>query len=1347
MVYWLAGGEFVELVHKDITMISTVKRSHDGTEYLLEKMVFRVLSPEILNTKFTCVALSPAGFDNKIVRIGKVAANSRLDAVGDVMTQRRSSSFESGGMTKEEDKVIPVRVALRCRPLVPKELNEGCQSCLTFTPGEPQVVVGNDKAFTYDYVFDPSTEQEEVFNTAVSPLLSGLFKGYNATVLAYGQTGSGKTFSMGGTYTSAQEDEPIVGVIPRVVRKIFQEKDKKPECEFLLTVSYLEIYNEEILDLLCTSKDKPVISIREDPKEGIKIVGLTEKEVFAAQEMVGCLEIGNSARTVGSTAMNAASSRSHAIFTISLEQRRGRDKNDSVVSKLHLVDLAGSERQKKTKAEGDRLKEGISINRGLLSLGNVISALGDESKKGTFVPYRDSKLTRLLQDSLGGNSHTLMIACVSPADSNIEETINTLRYADRARKIKNKPVLNVDPRAAEMKRLKQQVQELQVMLLHARGGVAPVLSGSEESGNASKVLERNRILQEQNSKLSRELSEAVGQTALMCERVIMTEQVNEKLQSKLEELRQHAACKVDLQKVMETLEDQELKENVEVIRNLQHVILELQHESAGIAATIDAMTSGNSTSLEVDTEGNCADTSRSPASGSPLASSSEAQHKDASETFTTQHALRQAQMSKELIELNKVLALKEAFVKKMCQNDSHLEPIQTEYQENIKNLQSEVGSLQKEKEDLILALHSAKKDNNQAKLSEQRRKRLQELEGQMTELKKKLQDQSKLLKLKETSVRSVTKLNQEIQAMKAQRVQLMRQMKEDSEKFRIWKLKKDKEVLQLKEKDRKRQYEMLKLERDFQKQANVLRRKTEEAAAANKRLKDALQKRSEVAEKRKDTQNRGMEGVASRVKTWLLNEVEVLVSTEEARRHLQDLLEDRKMLAEEIVQLRQQMDSGEKPVAKVRRRTLTISELEGKGELEASISKQVDNLETEMELRSAQIADLQQKVLDADNEGRMKQRWDSITTILEAKSALKILMSEVVVAKTANAKLESELKQEQANHVDLQKILCDERKLMSTMDMEHQRHLVDLEQRHQEKVLYLLSQLQNKPMEEEKQQEEEKQETSKRERELLQRLKFQEEELEKMRELTEQNQKLLEETEQYKQKLLMVQLTSAKKIPPAVSESPDTSFEYIPPKPKSKTSTARAPLQEPTIDLDELVSPSESEKEEDEWRPEKKERNKRGSKKCKMTGCACKGRCVNKLCRCRKGRLTCGENCLCDHEKCRNMDNRTSMDFAEINEASKNSVTIPEDPMAVSPRDATFFRPPCVPPTNKEIGDISNLSSVLKLEKKPVLADPDSESEESEESVMPSFLRKNKRGLNSFKNSFFSGCTPVREES
>ncbi|KAG7516018.1 hypothetical protein JOB18_020538 [Solea senegalensis] len=1247
-------------------------------------------------------------------------------------------------MSHEDAKVIPVRVALRCRPLVPKEINEGCQCCLTFVPGQPQVIVGTEKAFTYDYVFDPAAEQEEVYSTAVSPLLYGLFKGYHATVLAYGQTGSGKTFSMGGTYTSAQENDQLVGVIPRVIRKIFEEREKRTDCEFHLAVSYLEIYNEDILDLLCSSKDKPTLSIREDPKDGIKIVGLTERQVFSAHEMVGCLELGNSARTVGSTAMNAASSRSHAIFTITLEQRRGTDKADSVVSKLHLVDLAGSERQKKTKAEGDRLKEGISINRGLLSLGNVISALGDESKKNVFVPYRDSKLTRLLQDSLGGNSHTLMIACISPADSNMEETINTLRYADRARKIKNKPVVNVDPRAAEMNRLKQQVQELQVMLLHARGGVAPVLSGPESTEKVTKLLERNRALQDENNKLSRELSEAAGQTAFMFEKIIITEQANEKLQSKMEQLQHHAACTVDLEKLLETLEDQELKENVEVMRNLQEVIIELKTESAGIAASIDAMAAG-----EEEVSGNGSKNAADESSADAPANVS----KDSPEAFATHHALRQAQLSKELIELNKVLSLKEAFVRKMCQNDSQLEPMQTEHQKNVHILQSSVESLQKEKQELVLALQSAKKDTNQAKLSEQRRKRLQELEAQLTDMKKRLFDQSKLLKLKESSVQKVSKLTQEIHSMKTQRTQLMRQMRDDSEKFRHWKSKKDREVLQLKEKDRKRQYDLLKLERDFQKQANILRRKTEEAAAANKRLKDALQKRSEVAEKRKDIHNRGIESAASRVKTWLLNEVEVMVSTEEARRHLGDLLDDRKVLAQEINHLKQQLEAGERPASKIRRRTLIISELESHGALETPLTKQVENLETEMSLRNAQIADLQQKLLVADSEGRLKQRLDSINSIVDAKCALKVLISELVSAKTAGAKLESELMQEKGNSQDLRKMLADERNVMSTMDVEHQQQMVELEQRHQEKVLYLLNQLQNKPICNEPDNTKQQEEDSSKEKELLHRLKVQEEELEKRRELSEQNQELLEQNEQYKQKLSLLQMVSGKKllVPSSNSEkSPDDSFEYVPPKPKGKRfTTAKAPLNM-AIKIEDLVSPSEDENEleEEEWRPEKPEKGRRASKKSKATGCACKGRCGNKQCRCRKGKMTCGENCQCDHEKCRNMENQAPTE--DMENVSRDSVAL-ENMTPESPDNTTFFKPPSCTPTKKvlkEIGDMGHVSADLKMVRKPLLVEEEEEEEDDDEDrTTVSFLKKKKRILTSFQNSFFSGCTPIREES
>ncbi|NWU65485.1 KIF4 protein, partial [Pterocles burchelli] len=1251
-------------------------------------------------------------------------------------------------MVREDEKVIPVRVALRCRPLVPKETSEGCQMCLSFVPGEPQVgqpapspalpapgrppercpplspqvVVGTDKAFTYDYVFDPSVEQEEVFNTAVAPLIRGIFKGYNATVLAYGQTGSGKTYSMGGTYTASQEDEPSVGVIPRVIKLLFKEKEQRQDWEFVLKVSYLEIYNEDILDLLCPSRERSSqISIREDPKEGIKIVGLTERNVTCAQDTVCCLEQGNNSRTVASTAMNSQSSRSHAIFTICIDQKKKNDKNTSFHCKLHLVDLAGSERQKKTKAEGDRLKEGININRGLLCLGNVISALGDENKKGGFVPYRDSKLTRLLQDSLGGNSHTLMIACVSPADSNLEETLNTLRYADRARKIKNKPIVNLDPQAAELHHLKQQVQQLQVLLLQAHGGTLPVsINSMAPSENLQSLMEKNQSLMEENQKLSRGLSEAAGQTAQMLERIILTEQENEKMNAKLEQLQQHAVCKLDLQKLVETVEDEELKENVEVIRDLQQVLAQFQSENA---ATMEAAAEMANSEQDATAEAEMGqDTKRS------------------SDDFTTQHALRQAQMSKELLELNKALSLKEALAKKMTQNDSQLEPIQSQYQTNIKDLELEVSNLQKEKEELILALHMAKKDINQAKLSERRRKRLQELEGQINELKKKLNEQSKLLKLKESTERTVSKLNQEIREMKSQRVQLMRQMKEDAEKFRQWKQQKDKEVIQLKERDRKRQYELLKLERDFQKQANVLRRKTEEAAAANKRLKDALQKQREAADKRKETQNRGMEGVAARVKSWLANEVEVLVSTEEARRHLADLLEDRKILAQELLQLKEKKEAGENPPLKLRRRTYSLADLQA-SEMDVSISKQIESLETEMGLRSAQIADLQQKLLDADNGDRAKQRWDSIATILEAKCALKYLLGELVSSKVQESKLESNLQQSKASCSDMQKMLIEERNHITEMEADFQNQLLVQEQHHQEKVLYLLSQFQQKEAAEKKLEDS----LNEQEKQLQERLRFQEEELEKMREICEKNQELLQENDTLKQKLLLLQVASGQKlrhIQQIPSDSPDSSFDYIPPKPKTRRQTTAKPRAlTPEMDVQELFSDSgESggETEDAEWVPVKAGK---GQKK-NVLGCSCKGRCGNRQCGCRKQKVGCTEGCSCDSTRCRNreagfQDAALSEDQTRDLEGSFKL----EDPTEVTAGE-TFFQPVCVTPTTKVLKDITDQEVFLK--KPSTAASLLVRDDESQENQIP--LVKRKKRMLSSNTSFFSGCTPIKEE-
>eukprot|EP00960_Hanusia_phi_P041311 754936-Hanusia_phi.AAC.5 len=386
----------------------------------------------------------------------------------------------------------------QARPLSTRERVEEASPCVQALDKE-QIKLGS-KYFTFDMVYDADSQQEVIYDDCVRELVRGCLKGYNATVLAYGQTGSGKTYTMGSTSIDAMlEDEQ--GIIPRAIRQLFddikEQKVKQPDVQYKIHVSFLEIYNEEIKDLLDNQphlhgKHKN-ISLREGPNGSIVVTGVTEEPVETCEEMFHCLERGTVCRSVGSTSMNSVSSRSHAIFTVTIEQstdmqfsgseseggaQEGSQEphgSSSITSKFHFVDLAGSERAKRTQAAGERLKEGININYGLLVaslalarcpcdacqvLGNVISALGDESRKGSHVPYRDSKLTRMLQDSIGGNSRTLMIACISPADSNFAESYNTLVYANRARNIKNKPVVNRDPREAQLEAMKDQILRL-----------------------------------------------------------------------------------------------------------------------------------------------------------------------------------------------------------------------------------------------------------------------------------------------------------------------------------------------------------------------------------------------------------------------------------------------------------------------------------------------------------------------------------------------------------------------------------------------------------------------------------------------------------------------------------------------------------------------------------------------------------------------------------------------------------------------------------------------------------------------------------------------------------------------
>lgn len=367
--------------------------------------------------------------------------------------------------------------------------------------GETQILIGreseqqeNKRSFTYDKIFSQNSSQDDIYSNVAAPLVMQFFEGFNATILAYGQTFSGKTYTMGSGLT---DNKDAAGIIPRVFNDLFSKIEQDPKWKYEIKISFLEVYQEQVRDLL--AQEQREITIRES-KGSITVSGIQEHTASCLEDVLDFLAQGAAERSTGDTQMHLHSSRSHAIFTIILEQMHASANNNPISiynsgtappivrrSKLHLVDLAGSERLKRTGAEGVRLKESVKINSGLLALGNVISVLGAEKSskdvdRGVHVPYRDSKLTRLLQDSLGGNSKTVMIACVSSLDEDLDETLNTLKYAYRAKKIQNKPVLNVmDVRALEMTSMKEKIDLLETQLKGIEG--QPILPQSIDFEN------------------------------------------------------------------------------------------------------------------------------------------------------------------------------------------------------------------------------------------------------------------------------------------------------------------------------------------------------------------------------------------------------------------------------------------------------------------------------------------------------------------------------------------------------------------------------------------------------------------------------------------------------------------------------------------------------------------------------------------------------------------------------------------------------------------------------------------------------------------------------------------------
>nr|CAB3259008.1 kinesin-like protein KIF13A [Phallusia mammillata] len=437
-------------------------------------------------------------------------------------------------MTKTSSNSSKVKVAVRVRPFNKRELELNTQ-CVVEMKDDQTVLSAptatgkqNDKkqtkTFAFDHCFwsmDPNqtekfANQEQVFDNLGIELLDNAFSGYNACIFAYGQTGSGKSYTMMGSH-----DQP--GLIPRLCVALFQriQTETKESQSFKVEVSFMEIYNEKVRDLLDPNGGtQHALKVREHKILGPYVDGLQQLLASSAEDVQELMSEGSKSRTVAATKMNAESSRSHAVFTLIVTHTM-TDVQSGVsgerVSKLSLVDLAGSERSSKTGASGARLKEGSNINKSLTTLGLVISALADQAagkSKNKFVPYRDSTLTWILKDNLGGNSRTTMVATLSPSADNYEETLSTLRYADRAKRIVNKAVVNEDPNAKIIRELREEVEKLQSQLRESESMRAPDLK--------EKLAESEKLIQE------------ISQT--WEDKLRKTEQVHKKRQETLEKM-------------------------------------------------------------------------------------------------------------------------------------------------------------------------------------------------------------------------------------------------------------------------------------------------------------------------------------------------------------------------------------------------------------------------------------------------------------------------------------------------------------------------------------------------------------------------------------------------------------------------------------------------------------------------------------------------------------------------------------------------------------------------------------------------------------------------------------------
>ncbi|XP_071295242.1 kinesin-like protein KIF11 isoform X3 [Agelaius tricolor] len=507
------------------------------------------------------------------------------------------ASFSSqGGGTKKEEKGKNIQVVVRCRPFNASELKVNSYAVVDCDQARKEVSIrtggvtdkSSRKTYTFDMVFGAQAKQIDVYRSVVCPILDEVIMGYNCTVFAYGQTGTGKTFTMEGERSPNEEytweEDPLAGIIPRTLHQIF-EKLTENGTEFSVKVSLLEIYNEELFDLLNPTPDVGErLQMFDDPrnKRGVIIKGLEEVTVHNKNQVYQILERGAAKRTTAATYMNAYSSRSHSVFSITIHMKETTVDGEELVKigKLNLVDLAGSENIGRSGAVDKRAREAGNINQSLLTLGRVITALVE---RAPHIPYRESKLTRILQDSLGGRTKTSIIATISPASVNLEETLSTLEYAHRAKNIMNKPEVNQKlTKKALIKEYTEEIERLKRDLAAAREKNGVYMSVENYEALNGKLTVQEEQMTEYIDKISAMEEEVKRVTELFRVSKNELEQCKTDLQIKEKELEE---TQKDLQETKVQLAEEEY-----VVSVLENTEQELHGTASQLLSTVEETT-------------------------------------------------------------------------------------------------------------------------------------------------------------------------------------------------------------------------------------------------------------------------------------------------------------------------------------------------------------------------------------------------------------------------------------------------------------------------------------------------------------------------------------------------------------------------------------------------------------------------------------------------------------------------------------------------------------------------------------------------------------------------------------